>query len=231
MRCGFTLIELLVVVSIVALLVALLLPALGQARERANAAVCVSNLHQLSLGMRTYATDNQNYFPHTTALIFTTPRVLTTFPDLLHDAGVMLGSTSTANRTGFTCPDYDFSTYISQYSAYVNTYAAHLPVVGYWTDAAPPAKWLFERAKPLFIDRPAEVVLLGDGVYQLDPVHVYTSVTKGPEIGQYHVIPNRGDPFLWEAYAHNGFPQAVFVDGHVKAQKGPWLKLKPDDWP
>lgn len=51
---GFTLIELLVVVAIIALLVAILVPALEEARAHAHAAVCMSNQHQLSLACMMY---------------------------------------------------------------------------------------------------------------------------------------------------------------------------------
>lgn len=54
---GFTLIELLVVVSIIALLVAILLPSLAGAREQARSAVCATNLDQICNGMATYATE------------------------------------------------------------------------------------------------------------------------------------------------------------------------------
>ncbi len=52
---GFTLIELLVVVAIIAVLISLLLPALGRARDQAKAAVCMSGLRQVGLGIMNYA--------------------------------------------------------------------------------------------------------------------------------------------------------------------------------
>ena len=62
-RKGFTLIELLVVVAIIAILAAMLLPALSKARERARQGVCMGNLKQLSLAWLMYANDNDEYFP------------------------------------------------------------------------------------------------------------------------------------------------------------------------
>lgn len=64
-RSAFTLIELLVVVSIIALLIGILLPALGRAREQAKVSINLSNLKQMALGVAYYTTENSNFFfPH-----------------------------------------------------------------------------------------------------------------------------------------------------------------------
>jgi len=60
---GFTLIELLVVITIIALLIAILLPAINNAREMARRAVCASNLRQLAVATFTYSVDNHSFIP------------------------------------------------------------------------------------------------------------------------------------------------------------------------
>src|SRR6266481_2915907 len=60
---GFTLVELLVIIAIIAILGALLLPALGRAKETARRNLCSSNLRQVNLAIRLYADDCSDSLP------------------------------------------------------------------------------------------------------------------------------------------------------------------------
>jgi prepilin-type N-terminal cleavage/methylation domain-containing protein/prepilin-type processing-associated H-X9-DG protein len=62
-RAGFTLVELLVVIGIIALLVGLLMPALGAAREQSMGLKSLSNLRQLAIGLDMYKVENKGYYP------------------------------------------------------------------------------------------------------------------------------------------------------------------------
>jgi prepilin-type N-terminal cleavage/methylation domain-containing protein len=95
-KSGFTLIELLVVIAIIAILAAMLLPALARAKAKAQLANCLSNLKQLGITMTMYTGDNREQFPASGRAWPQMP-----FVDLLKLLDPYI---STNNRAFFRCP-------------------------------------------------------------------------------------------------------------------------------
>ena len=101
MRRAFTLIELLVMIAIIAILAALLLPALSSAKEKGRLAACVNNLHQINAGVRMYADDANDFTPP--VLPKTTPAVWGAYIAQMKSY-VGLRGASSAQDALFACP-------------------------------------------------------------------------------------------------------------------------------
>jgi len=104
-RRGFTLIELLVVIAIIAILAAMLLPALAAAKEKGRRTVCVGNLRQIGVSLQLYTGDNHDNLPAMADPI-NKANALWDIPDQVSDA-LSGGSGSSTNfyKGIFYCPD------------------------------------------------------------------------------------------------------------------------------
>src|SRR5262245_55813795 len=82
-RPAFTLIELLVVIAIIAILAAMLLPAVSRSKGQATKISCVNNVRQLGLAMRLYVDDNHGYYPARTRFNLWPSRIYDGYKDTL----------------------------------------------------------------------------------------------------------------------------------------------------
>jgi prepilin-type N-terminal cleavage/methylation domain-containing protein/prepilin-type processing-associated H-X9-DG protein len=182
---GFTLIELLVVIAIIAILAAMLLPALSQARERARMAICLNNLKQLGLAFYMYFNDYEEYIPKAVNYDHATHGSECWYTRLL--PYIEPGATNTYSVDLFHCPSCRMG--ISRYRPW---YAQNL----YWGD--PDNVWRkISRAR-----KPSMTMLLTEKDNLSTPYRVYCNSTEIADV--YLAANNR----------HRIGVNVLFFDGH-----------------
>lgn len=218
-RHGFTLIELLVVIAIIAILAAILFPVFAKAREKARQSSCQSNLKQLMVAWKMYASDYDGQFTH-------------------H----MFGSTGLAgtywwfyplaayikNVQIFQCPSdayHDFQNRITDECSYGMNW---LYCNGRYISTSTPGLWVYNPAKPApwkvggceeNIEDPADTICLCDCVgYTISGTGTrsYLPFVNDAQSGN-------GTTYVsyWNNVAdrHNDGVNCGYVDGHVKWNK------------
>jgi prepilin-type N-terminal cleavage/methylation domain-containing protein len=192
-RLGFTLIELLVVIAIIAILAAMLLPALSSGRQRALNTACKSNLHQIGLAFKMYAEDCNTLYPQSGTLL--------PWPA---DSWVHMLYAYAPTTNVFHCPADRTSPF-----SYFNGMRAAYIAAGNQMVAVNVKKIMF----------PVAYVLSGDTVS--DPATVFKPNDSDKDDATQNCVGGalNGSPFVaWQV--HSKGQNVLFDDGHAKWFKG-----------
>ncbi len=241
---AFTLIELLVVVAIIIVLVAILVPALGKAKDQANAVKCLSGEKQMGIASAMYTAEYDGYlFPCYYAGYDTI--VTKSMPDILADYLKQPGwdGSSSKRFNIWTCPSISVEITGAAGQQYPLTYGANA-FVHIKANADPnctdPYQIIFHKLST--IPRPAEVVSICDTA-QLQDRGVSAGWIAGTEAHWWCSLGEANQPVWWPGnpsmelsnsdslnnyvirYRHRGnsFVNVLFVDNHAESVRGPLL--------
>jgi prepilin-type N-terminal cleavage/methylation domain-containing protein/prepilin-type processing-associated H-X9-DG protein len=234
---AFTLIELLVVIAIIAILAAMLLPALAKAKARAKGIQCISNLKQLGLTLAMYTHDNQGFFPpgfNSDATEWIWPPLLRTYTTRGVDTKIfwcpsapaqaqwvpVLGSGLPA-QYGYLQGEFHLKPggkYFMSYGHNCWGSQATIPQSGlgcFWGDAT------YGSQRESAIKKPSEMIAIGDSNWDLtkkgDPN--YSGFIANYEPRQWPLDLHGGGSWSDAAQAYGGRASILWLDGHVNGMK------------
>jgi prepilin-type N-terminal cleavage/methylation domain-containing protein/prepilin-type processing-associated H-X9-DG protein len=220
---GFTLIELLVVVAILALLISILLPALGHARAEGRRAVCLSNLKQLGFATAMYLDANRDWYWRWQASAPIPPGRWDDEGGILWWFGYERGGPAFASThrpldktkgalapylrstdDGLQCPSFPY-----QSGCYFPKFAERSASYGYNIVLGP--KTGPTRRRSEYLKRTSEVFVFADGVH----------FDHNPGVNEGHYILKSSHPRSKTGYAHfrhNRRAMVLYMDSHVTGQ-------------
>lgn len=219
-RVGFTLIELLVVMSIVALLIAVLLPALAQARKVALATRCATQMRQVVFGVLTYIENDRKTMMFgtgahdiTMSMIYYQGYFTSGFPQL---------GQPNQSESIFHCPDNPWP--VSHANAFMHNSATSISSTHYgWTSSYrtdKPTK-VFNSNDPRLLIRTGDIPNASRGVLLGETRYAANNPTRnGRGEGNSEFLLNnlnnfRGDNTALAPWKHNRRGNYAFYDGHV----------------
>ena len=243
---GFTLIELLVVISIIALLVGILLPALSAARRTAQDAVCMSNERQVGVAILAYGADQKDYVVHYAYAKGLTENTWGNGKAEVHWTSLITIGGYGSTRDMFVCPIFneaeegihsirladmeDHANYRWRNCDYGINWYALAGRVALEPSSNPAAKWTqssrFEMAM-----KPTETLLIADSWFELfkdnPPSQRGQGVIGGePTVwgGPHGRHTNQKCNILWADGHVEGmhFPSILMGTGVAQLQQGPW---------
>ena len=212
----FTLIELLVVIAIIAILAAMLLPALKNARDQAKSIKCISNLKQCGMSFNFYSSDYNSYYP-INCYYDGTSSYNGWFQFVIEGTGQDYSSLfSKKNPSILNCPENTVQTYPGGFASNETNNSYQSNSWTYWNTGTYVHDGLALGAKTSAIKNPAGLYLLFDGYYHRTQASCNDGSGSIP-----NGITSVGARTV--RYVHNRGINMLYSEGHVEGLKAPLL--------